>query len=305
MFAAHMIVLFREKNLNLRYLINKYVEFIPYFLFFILYVLEKVFLPGSHSTYSFNYEHSLSKTVFSNFIVYLRTLYEFLSLFNNENSYLRILNFSFSMLSVLFVIFAIKKSIKRTFHLLIYILLSFCILLPLPFNGGGFRYLLPVLFLYMILFFIGIQQFFLQYKSKINFVERFQFAKYLIFLLIIPWFIQTSVNCFNNVSNRSIIDGPYKPESVEMFSFIKEQVLDNESVIFFKPRAMNFYTNKYSFRIIDPRKELDEAFFHNLELLDWNYLVLLKAQMNSDTYQLNKYNLVFSNKDFIIYRNKF
>lgn len=303
LFLSHVILLIKEHNIGLKYFLKRYLEFIPYFVFIVLYLFEKWLLPGSHATYSFSYTHSLVETIFTNTKVYLRTLYEFLSLFNNAGLLLTILNFGFLFGSFMLVLYVLWKNMTRTFHFLIYLILSFCVLLPLPFNGGGFRYLLPALLIYLILCFIGIQNLYMLFQSKKAITIRWIKVKYLIFLIMLPWLFQTSGKFYHAVTSKTIIDGPYKPESKEMFSFITKHVSSEEKIIFFKPRVMNYFTNKYAYRIIDPRKELDSTFFCNLAFLDWNYLVLSKEKASGNEKKLTAFEQVFANQDFLIYRN--
>lgn len=303
LFLMHFIILMREKNLNLRYMLNSYAEFIPYVIFVFLFVLEKLMLPSSHSTYSFTYDHSFAGTIFVNAKVYIRTLYEFLSLFKTGGLLIDGLNAGVLIASLLCVVYAIKGLKIRIGHVLIYTVLSFCILLPMPFNGGGFRYLLPVMFLYMILFFAGIQAIYTTLKTKLMLNNRYRIVKYLVFLLLVPWVLQTSLKSFDNIGDRNIIEGPYMPESVKMFDYIRENAGSNESVIFFKPRAMNYYTHKYSYRILGPREKTNETYFQNLKKLDWNYLVLLNDKIDFDLNLLEEYDLVFSNSKFLVYKN--
>ena len=61
----------------------------------------------------------------------------------------------------------------------------------------------------------------------------------LVFLL--TSIIQVSKNIQNNFQ---LSEGPYHTDTLELFSYIKKSVPDDETIIFYKPRSMSLFTKK-------------------------------------------------------------
>ena len=95
------------------------------------------------------------------------------------------------------------------------------------------RFILPIFPFYIYFFLIGLRSF-----SNIN--------KKLISLFFVTTFVL--IGCFNifqNYKNNFQLNiGPYTQESKEMFKFLNNNVLENETVIFRKPRVMRLFTKK-------------------------------------------------------------
>ena len=53
-----------------------------------------------------------------------------------------------------------------------------------------------------------------------------------------------SALALKNILHERKIDGPYTPESVEMFSFIEKNTREHEIIIFNKPRVMGLFSHR-------------------------------------------------------------
>ena len=110
------------------------------------------------------------------------------------------------------------------------------VLFVYPYLGGGFRFLLPVmpfLLKYIFTFFNSLMS-----MAKIKSTKPA-----LIFLMII--LIQYTPGIIDQVKSMSVPEqGPQEAPAVEAFGFISRQLSADAVVVFLKPRALSFYSNK-------------------------------------------------------------
>ena len=174
-----------------------------------------------------------------------------------------------------------------------------CLLMLLPFHQG-IRYLLPVIPLYIVYIFHGVDSI----SKRLHFFNRKHLLVSMLCFILLSYLGEYSIIDFGNYSY-----GVEKIESVEMFNFIRHKTPEKSVVIFRKPRVLALFTDRQSstyHRTQDPKKL-------------WDYIKSIKA-----TYIVNKYAgshlidrkeiqalidhnraqlaLVFENKEFRIYQ---
>ena len=188
-------------------------------------------------------------------------------------------------ISIPFIIIGFLKKWQSSTVILLYLFLTLSLYILWPFRQG-LRFILPIFPFYIYFFLIGLRTF-----SNIN--------KKLICLFFVSTFIL--IGCFNIIenfkNNFKLNIGPYTAESKEMFKFLNNNVLENETVIFRKPRVMRLFTKK------------DSVFYNNIndfKLRDWfvvdkKNVIIPISERNKlfDQYPVNKN---FENSQFIIFK---
>jgi len=189
------------------------------------------------------------------------------------------------LISIPFVIIGFIKKWQSSTVIFLYLFLTLSLYIFWPFRQG-LRFILPIFPFYIYFFLIGLRSF-----SNIN--------KKLISLFFVTTFVL--IGCFNifqNYKNNFQLNiGPYTQESKEMFKFLNNNVLENETVIFRKPRVMRLFTKK------------DSVFYNNINdfnLRDW--FVVDKKNLIIPISERNKlfeqYPVIknFENSQFIIFK---
>ena len=180
------------------------------------------------------------------------------------------------------------------FFLVLYVL----VLLPVPFLQD--RYLLPLIPLYLIYIFRGVEY----VQAKIYLPGRAWLAAGTLLVVMVSYAGSYSLKSFDDFAN-----GVEKKESIEMFEFIRTHTPQDSLVIFRKPRILTLYTGRRSMIYY----WADDPFEMRDFLLEVgaSYVVLDKEGSGiADDDYLSKWvercavNLtpVFENADFRVYR---
>jgi hypothetical protein len=52
------------------------------------------------------------------------------------------------------------------------------------------------------------------------------------------------------IFNRTnVVEGHYSPDSIELYSYINKYTMEDDTIIYFKPRALHLYTERRSFAV--------------------------------------------------------
>lgn len=278
---------------------NKF-DLLPHVTFFVLFFLSKKVLPDGSSLYLSMFSNASIKQISGNIIYYIKLP----AIFFGE---VYIPSIIIYIITIPFVVYGIIKSFKKSYIYLVYIVCTVSILIIWPFQEG-IRFIFPLLPFYIYFLFIGLLNISISFPSIIrhpekNFiVKQNKFCIVFSLCLISYFLIQTLLTAYPNFKNKRMIDGPFLPESAEMFSYVINNTNINDSIIFFKPRVLTLLTNRRSYATSD---------FSHIRNGKGDYLVLHKRmgsyyQISPSDSFLQKYKnifkLSFENKDFIVYR---
>jgi len=271
--------------------LNTLISFIPFLMFVLFTLLSELFLPKGSGTAYFNYLEDIS----------------FLSIKNQILCYMELPSTFFSGIpfpSLLFgasiplAISGIIQRLQTDYHSIIYILLTFTLLIIWPYQQG-LRFLFPILPLYFSFVISGLESF-CEQKSFHNGNLREIISRLIICLVIFCLVENSTKMAFKNIENNKVKTfGPYTHNSQEMFTFIKEQTEDESIVIFWRPRMMSFMTGRKSFQSHFKESISGDYFCYYLKDDGWD-------QPSEEDMRIihNKYksNIVFENPDFRIYK---
>lgn len=134
---------------------------------------------------------------------------------------------------------------------IIYIMatVGLCVIFP---GQQGVRYFIPILPLYLYFLLIG-----LDWVGEQLELRGIKCACCLGvgWLVVMAFFAATLWNLHSQVTTREkAVSGPYHPDSLALFEFIKVHTPEQSVIAFYKPRVMTLYTDRRSARITDVAK---------------------------------------------------
>ncbi len=242
-------------------------KFIPYITFFSLWFLSSLILPGDaisgHGELILG--NSISKIIvnikyyligFANFFPYFSVKYSVFGLgYDKIHLILYIV-----ILSI--VVLGVTKNVKDDYLYIFYILFNLIILIIFP--GRDKRFLMP-LFPFFIYFLLqGFSRIYLSFELSKKYKFKAVNAVYIFAIgLMLVSLARVSFLTYKNIifNKTEVIEGPYSPDSIEMFNYIKENTNEDDAIIFYKPRAMFLYTDRKSFAMshfsITPEQAFD------------------------------------------------
>lgn len=140
---------------------------------------------------------------------------------------------AFACLSVLGVVKVIRTHPHQVWFYLGYV----GVLLIYPFTQSGFRFLFPLVCLALILSAVGLRAITPQFKGRA-----------VVFLVITLVYMSTHIDHYQHILKYEdlVVQGPQHTDSIEAFEFIKHETLENEPILFLKPRVLALYTGRSS-----------------------------------------------------------
>lgn len=210
----------------------------------------------------------------------------------------------FSLLTgVLFLAMAmaglLKRITTRVEFVDIFFLLYLVILMVFPNNASAFRLMVPVSFLLLLYVATGLRS--LSVLPSVSGKLKAAFLGILMLAFYMP-------GIRDIISTKYVImAGPQKAETEQAFDYIRENVPENATVMFIKPRALSLYAERTGFA--DP-SVTDMTKFHK-QVIDAgvNYF-LLNNDISSETSKRyirvmnDRVDSVWSNETFALYRLK-
>jgi len=162
----------------------------------------------------------------------------------------------------------------------------------------GLRYIFPLLPFYMYFLMKGLKD--LAGRKKVSNIDL---PRTCFYFLVAFFLIQTSFSAYKNMRyGRQTAEGPFTPESEEMFKFIKENTGREEVMVFFKPRVMGLLTDRNAFMTKSVSSLANKG----------DYMVINKkadydqVSIEGDEFEQKMsggfFTQVFNNNGFIIYR---
>ena len=145
----------------------------------------------------------------------------------------------FSFLTLIMLVHGIILSYRHSKIIVIYFLLYLSMLLAYDYTKMSERYLFHLLafMLYFIVFSAS--------KINLRFIKKSQTALILIFIVFFTLITRYYIQDFRY--NNQIVEGPCKPESIELFEKVKNLSSEDDIILFFKARAMAYYSGRKSF----------------------------------------------------------
>jgi len=289
---------FSLKKVGLR---NSAIAVLPYISFMVMLLIWSIFFPQGSSSYTDILSLVSIESIIQNIRNYLTLPANFFYipsefLFNH----VRIIIY---IAGVPAVILGIFNRYKKDYHIIIYIILNFLLLLIWPVKAttvaSTIRYIFPIFPFLASFALTPIERFDRNKKIQWKFKKILSGFPILIIVLLFILY-SASYSAGNYKNNRICPYGPYTEASTEMFSFIQDETEPSDVIIFFKPRVMGMITDRSSFEAEGPE-----------EIYKGDYLILYAY--NDTTYPIplddleylisdNSIQEVFHNQEFLVYK---
>ena len=163
--------------------------------------------------------------------------------------------------------------IKDDYVYILYMLFNMIVLIIFP--GRDKRLLMPLFPFFIYFLLAGFSRISMSFSlSSRHKFENLNAAYIFAIGLILTSFLYISHETYKNIIfNRSeVIDGPYSPDSIELFNYIEKNTKPDDAIIFHKPRALSLYTGRKSFAISHVNFTPDKAYNS-----DAKYIVISKT----------------------------
>lgn len=262
----------------------------------VFYIIHKIAFPKPTEGGYLNYflQHDLGNVIFKNIRNYLSWFKWFFTFKKITYSIQLLFFYLFSIMMIGGMIIRIKKAIQFA-DLIFFLLLSIIIIYP---ANPGFRYLLPIIPFTFIYFYSGV--YWISRRLNTKWLKLQYFIPILFLALYYPgiiWHIET----------KDFPSGTEKESALETFKYIRYHLHDDAVIVFIKPRALSLYTEKYAlannskernpFRLdyLYKKYGVDYLLQNISEIPDSALMVYLNAFPN-------RCKLIYSNKDFRLYR---
>jgi hypothetical protein len=299
----------RHSSKKIKDIILDRFNIIPYIVFLLVNVLIIYLLPRGGSGYLTSLSITNITTIVKNILYYIALparFFPFLHLWVSY-SYYTFSKFSLLFYSMMFllVIFGMTIRFRKDYLYIFYLLINLAILIYWP-HRQGFRFIIPIFPFFLYFLFIGLSKI----DLLINISEKLKPLKINMAILFGTGLLLISLAYFSQalyqsigIKKTSVEEGPYSPESIELFDYIRKNTKEDEAIIFFKPRALHLYTGRRSLVINKYNFEIDQ-----LSSLPANYIVFNKKRYLSSELAIedlnNKPECVFENKAFILCKLK-
>jgi len=165
------------------------------------------------------------------------------------------------------------------------------ILLVFPNNYSAFRLLIPAGFLMLYYAAQGFKSINIPYVPSMK--NRVLILGAIMVLLFIPGLNDIAA------SRYSTLDGPQDKETSQAFSYIAKNLPDSSVIVFFKPRALAFYTGKQGYA--DPFTQDPTVIHVQLVKINADY-ILIHNQLTSES--MKRYVRVMKTRTTEIWKNR-
>ena len=236
-------------------------------------------------------------------LIHIKKLTWALSIFWTHYSDDPIVKSLFVILSMLAFTGYIARIAKRQitcFELFVPLYLAPLILLPIALEN---RFVIPLIPLYLLYVFVGIKTVSMLAASRRERVEKVVFAS-LVTMVIVTYSIQ-----FSRLDYGPIREGIGRPQTLQLYEYVRNKIDEKDVVVFIKPRAMALYTGRAS--------SIWNNFWYDSELFDYfrrinaSYLIVGPPDLDSwDQKNISefvernseKFERAFANDEFSVYR---
>jgi hypothetical protein len=166
---------------------------------------------------------------------------------------------------------------------------------------AGFRYFLPVLPLFIFYFLCG-----MEFWGNIPVRPAYAFIRKVIFIVIMGLLLFSYESRYHYWDYRTIPEGPYKPESQELFKFIREKTPRDAVFIFRDPLCLAFFTGRQASIYHHPADQ--EELWQYMHNIGARYVIYARPLTDDQQYLklfIERYHKqlkpVFINKDFQVF----
>ncbi|OQY32655.1 MAG: hypothetical protein B6I38_04365 [Anaerolineaceae bacterium 4572_5.1] len=252
LFACQIFFLLKQRDKSTAIKKNLLPLATPYFVFLGLWIIISLLLPGGQSSHLSHYEDFRIGQLTSN-----------LSYYNNLGSaFFQGIPYAQVIYNICLVFFFLGMILKWRDDLLfiLYTLLTILLYLSWP-DLQGIRFLFPI-FPFFIYFSLQGMKAFLGVLQKISKkddsaseatqstkVGAFIYYSFWVYLLVFSLLL-SGQGALENLSNDRDIHGPFDEVSIAMFEYVKSNIPEDSTVIFFKPRVMRLMTERDSILIL-------------------------------------------------------
>jgi len=289
---AVFMALLLEGKLNKQFLFKSALSIglsfiIYYIVHFWIFEMPKDFL--NSSTGQFSLAQSF-ETAIKNIPYYYQSYFDF---FNNSNLWIVKTGIT---LAILLAFMGIGFEIKnRHYFLPILFVLYLGVLCVYPYQGGGTRFLIPIM---------GIVIYF-QLISLKWMIVKFKWNPYVMVIPTLAFYCYMNFEQWNDIyKNRNVeIFGPQNKASVDAFNYIKLNTKTNCNILFAKPRALALYTDRNGFANKKTANANDIE--SNIAKYHLNYILVNKWLSDNaikDYVDTRKPSLVWSTEEYSIYK---
>jgi hypothetical protein len=287
------------------FIVSETYKFIPYVIFSIFMLASNWFLPGdvitghgrmilgnSISTIFLNIKYYLCG--FAIYLPYFSVTYNVFG-FGYDKIHLILYTVILSMTAL-----GMIHKIKDDYVYILYMLFNIIVLIIFP--GRDKRLLMPLFPFFIYFLLAGFSKISLSFalSRKYNF-EKVNAAHIFAVGLILTSFLYISHETYKTIifNRTEVIDGPYTPDSIELFNYIKENTKKDDAIIFHKPRALSLYTGRKSFAISHFDFTPDKAYNS-----DAKYIVISKTKYTDFDIRYEDFQgglaCEFENKSFLL-----
>ena len=273
-------------------------KFFIYLLPLVIFTVSLLFLgkliPDYQVSHLGHFKHLTIRSIFSNVFYYGQLIKDFFG-------YIFPVNFIFYLLSIPLLFFGLRKKWHSSTPILIYVILTLVLYIIWP-SRQGLRFLFPVLPFYLYFVFIGFSAVTHKYNYfSIRAFRRISLTRTRVMSAVLVILIfQSSWLIYKNVLRERDGGpnyGPYTNDAKEMFTFVRQNVQQNEVVVFIKPRVMRLFTDR------------DSVYYDNIS--DFKYRQWFVIEKDSSIYELKEdlfsiypASLEFENTQFQVFKFK-
>lgn len=232
------------------------------------------------ANYSSNFKwNEIVSTTLSNIQFYFKHIYNWFIPYLETKSIL-ILPTQFITLSMLLLGFYSASKAKKY---LIEILFSFfylALILIYPYQGAGFRFLVPVIPIFLLLFAEAIS--YIKNQITNQYLNKVMYYGIPLFFLL-----QYYPNIKYLIESKNKPDGPYTTDALQAWEAIKLNTSDKDTIYFTYPKAQALLTNRLSKAFPEANESKINCFLYDANSPN-NFVKQLKNSRKFDTLWTNK-----------------
>jgi hypothetical protein len=155
------------------------------------------------------------------------------------------------LIMLFLVVLGMIRNSKDDFIYILYVLLNLTLVIIFPSRASW--YIMPIFPFFIYFLFAGLKgiSLSLDLSNKVRFTNINAASFFCIGLILISLVYMLHTAHKSIIFNKSgqVLNGPYSPDSIELFNYIKKHTGKDDAIIFHKPRAMTLYTDRKSFAL--------------------------------------------------------